>query len=339
MADMITHQGDTRAVAAPGPAPGRTCVPLALIAALAIALTSFISGIGTARADTPQWSVSHVYMNLTVAPGQSAQSQYYGLIRSLRNAAGHSWRNNVQMTQLDDIHALIRLDLTLENRTVQLWFTGNNLYLRGFTDPQGNTYAFNDYDLQGAMRPASAFSSGGDLLPRGQYFVLPYGSDYNAMTQAAGRGRDTMPISWIALNASFLSLANAPGTPGSTDTQSRARALMFMIQYTSESARFYGVYQVMYNIMGNVLGLGDAGRYELARYNGLPAADQEFENNWSQISQWVINLTNGRNPAPLYVGPTAGTLYNFNDGQNHLAEGIGMPSEVSTTGDWWRTEL
>jgi hypothetical protein len=49
---------------------------------------------------------SHVYMNLTVAPGHSAQSQYYGVIRSLRNAAGHPCRNNVEMTQLDDIHAL-----------------------------------------------------------------------------------------------------------------------------------------------------------------------------------------------------------------------------------------
>jgi hypothetical protein len=339
MADIITHQEDTRAVVAPGPAPGRKHTLLGSIAALAMALTMFISGFGTARADTAQWSVRHVYMNLG-SPGQSQQSQYYGLIRSLRDAAGHAWRNNVQMTQLDDIHSLIRLDLTLAGRTVQLWFTGNNLYLRGFTDPQGNTYSFNDYDLQGAMRPASAFSSGGDLLPQAargrQYFVLPYGSDYNAMTQAAGRGRDAMPISWLALNQSFLSLANVPGT---TNNQSLARALMFMIQYTSESARFYDVYQVMYNVMGNVPGLGDAGLGQPARYDGLPAAGQEYENNWSQISQYAINLTNGRNPGPLYVGPSAGTLYNFNDVQNHLAEGIGMPSRVSTTGNYRHTEL
>jgi hypothetical protein len=69
-----------------------------LIAALAIALT-FISGIGTAKADTPSWTVSHVYMDMPAYPGNNAQSQYYALIQSLRNAAGHPWRNDVEQTQ------------------------------------------------------------------------------------------------------------------------------------------------------------------------------------------------------------------------------------------------
>jgi hypothetical protein len=325
MADIITHQEDTRAVAEPGPAPRRKHALLGLIAALAIALTTFISGIGTAKADTAQWSVSHVYMNIAVVPGNAAQSQYYGLIASLRAAAGHSYRQNVMMTQPDDIHSLIRLDLTVGPEPLQLWFTGNNLYLRGFTDAFGNTYSFNDFDLQGAMRPASAFSSGGGLLPPaaapngGQYFVLPFGSDYTSMVQAANRSRDTMPISLFALNGAWGNLATAGGA---MQPQNFARSLMFMIQFTSESARFYDTYQVFASIFAP----------RPASIVGVPPAAQEFENNWSQISQYAIALTNGNtNPGPLYVGPSAGTLNNFSDVNAHLAEGLFTLSAVPAT--------
>jgi len=254
----------------------------------------------------------------------------YGLIQSLRNAAGHPWRNGVEQTQISDTHSLIRLDLTAPVAngpvTVQLWLTANNLYLRGWTDAGGTTYSFNDYDLRGAMQPASSFTSGGDLLPAaatgGPYVTLPYGSDYNSMVQAAGRDRSQMPISYIALFNAWTGLANA----GITGQQSVARAVMFMIQYTSESARFYDVWRVMNNIMGNT---PINGVYPPA-YNGVPAAAQEYENNWSQISQYALDQSNGTNPAPLYVGPNAGTLNTLYDAQQHLAEAIGIPSQVST---------
>ncbi len=32
-------------------------------------------------------------------PGNNAQSQYYALVQSLRNTAGHPWRNDVEQTQ------------------------------------------------------------------------------------------------------------------------------------------------------------------------------------------------------------------------------------------------
>jgi Ribosome inactivating protein len=344
MADIITCQEDAAAATAPKPAPSRKHAAgvtrtlyrfLGVVAALAITLTAFISGTGTAKADTNQWSVSHVYMGLGNGPSQTQQSQYYGLITSLRNAAGHAWRNNVQMTQLDAIHSLIRLDLTYAGTTLQLWFTGNNLYLRGFTDTQGNTYSFDDYDLQGAMRPASAFSYGGGLLPTGAFYTLPYGSDYNSLVQQAGRGRESMPISWNDMWGSYSNLANADGANGASDVQNFARSLMFMVQFTSESARFYDVYGVMADLMLNYgTQVGDAGYYY-----GLPAVQQELENSWSQISQYATNLSNNTNPPDLYVGPSTGTLTSFGDVQARLAEGIAIPTEVSTTGDWWHTEL
>jgi hypothetical protein len=202
---------------------------------------------------------------------------------------------------------------------VQLWFTANNLYLRGFTDGGGTTYSFNDYDLRGAMQPATSFTSGAGLLPAaatgGAYVVLPYGSDYTSMTQAAGRDRSQMPINWTVLNANIGTLSNAALQ---LNPQNVPRALMFMIQYTSESARFYDTYQPMANIMQN----------RALYYPGVPAAAQEFENSWSQMSQFGIDLSNGRNPAPLYIGPNAGWLRTFLDLAAHLAEAMGLPSNI-----------
>jgi Ribosome inactivating protein len=228
---------------------------------------------------------------------------------------------------------LVRLDLSYGDTTLQLWFTANNLYLRGFTDTNGNTYGFSDFNLQNYMRytvsPASQPNANAGLLPAaatgGAYITLPFASDYNDMVQAAQRGRDTMPISYNDLWGSWTNLANAGGA---VDSQAFARSLMFMIQFTSESARFNDVYGVMADIMGNF------GR----EYNGLPAVQQELENNWSQISQYAINLRNGTTPAPLYVGPNAGTLYWMGDVQARLAEGMGRPFDVSPTGDWWLSQ-
>jgi hypothetical protein len=304
MADIITHQQDTRAVAAPGPAPRRKHALLGLIAALAIALT-FISGIGTAKADTPSWRVSHVYMNIG-PPGGNAHNAYYGLIQSLRDAAGHPWVNNIEATQGGDNHSLIRLDLNAPTAngpvSIQLWFTANNLYLRGFTDGTGSLYYFNDYDLRAAMQPASNFpATSRALLPaaatsNGPSVILPYGSDYTSMVQAAQRNRSDMPISYEALGNAFLTLAAG----ARSGYQNLARALMFMIQYTSESARFYDVWQVMNNIMGTT----PIGNVYPPAYNGVPAAAQEYENNWSQISQYASTSQTARTRPPSTSDPT-----------------------------------
>jgi hypothetical protein len=322
-----------RAGASRGPESGRQLRHrlLAVIAALALALTALISGIGTANADTGEYFTSHVYMNLGIGPGQGQGSQYSSLISSLRNAAGHSWRNNVMMTGWQS-HGLIRLDLTYEGITLQLWFTANNLYLRGFTDTQGNTYGFSDFNLAGLMQTTAIYNGGNGLLPAaaygGAYHTLNFASDYNDLSAAADRNRQEMPISWTDMWNSMFNLAAAAGNLSANDQLYYARSLMFMIQFTSESARFYDVYGVMADIMTNG-----------AVYSGLPPVQQELENSWAQMSQYAENLSNGTNPAPLFVGPHVGTLYNFGDVQARLAEGIGTPSQVSSTGDWWHTEL
>jgi hypothetical protein len=63
-------------------------------------------------------------------------------------------------------------------------------------------------------------------------------------------------------------------------------------------------------------------------YPGVPAAAQEFENSWSQMSQWGIDSSNGRNPAPLWIGPNAGWLRTFFDFTRHVAEAMGLPNSI-----------
>jgi hypothetical protein len=341
MADIITHQGDAAAAAAPGPAPGRKHAAgmtrtiyrlLGLVAALAIALTAFISGTGTAKATVGYGSTGHVYMNLTGSASQYSQDMYALLIQSLRNTSGYqvpTGVNNGAIMLTQSGTSLIRLDLKYDDTTLQLWFTANDLYLRGFTDTAGNTYSFNDFSLQQYMLYLYPANGDRSLFPANistAYYTLPFASDYNHMSQAANRGRESMPISYNDMWNSMFNLAYAGGA---MDTQAYARSLMFMIQFTSESARFNDVYGVMADIMGNGSSF----------YNGLPAVQQELENSWSQMSTYYNQLINGTNPAPLYIGPNAGTLYWMGDLQARLAEGIGLPGSVSPTGDWWHTEL
>ena len=340
MTDIITGREGAAAAAAPGPAPGRKHAAgrtrtryrlLALVAALAITVTAFISGAGTAKATVGYGQVGHVYMNLTGYSSQDSQNMYMLLIQSLRNTSGYqapTGVNNQGIMLTQGGTGLIRLDLSYGDATLWLWFTADNLYLRGFTDTAGNTYSFNDFSLQQYMQNIYPANGDRSLFPENigtAYYTLPFGSDYNDMVRAAGRGRESMPISYSDLWGSFSNLAFAGGA---MDAQSYARSLMFMIQFTSESARFNDVYGVMSDIMGNG-----------TSYNGLPAVQQELENSWSQISTFYYQLLNGNNPSPLYVGPNAGWLYWMGDVLARLAEGISGPGSVSPTGDWWHTEL
>ncbi|MEZ0107948.1 hypothetical protein ABH920_001946 [Catenulispora sp. EB89] len=303
---------------------------LSAIVAFFTALAGLVVGAGNANADTPPWWVSHVYMNIGPTASQTQQSQYGELIGSLRAASGHAWRNGVMMTQSPSSHSLIRLDLAQGNANISLWFTPDNLYLRGFTAADGATFSFNDFNLQAAMQPAGGFGNS-NLLPAaatgGTYYTLPFSSNYNNLVQVAGRDRAAMPISWNDFFNSFYNLAYADQT--AANNQTIARDLLFMIQYTSEAARFNDTFGVMSAIMGATAVI----------YNGLPPLQQEVENDWSQISRYAINQSNGTNPAPLYIGPNAGTISSFSGVQRYLALGIGTSGDVSSTGDWNHSEL
>lgn len=147
--------------------------------------------------------------------------------KSLRQAAGHNYRNNVMITQDTDTtneldEGLIRLTLWRNGQQLILWLTPTDLYERGFTNNNGVTFQFNDtdYKLVNALNqiPNSGIGVG--------HLTMSFGSNYNSMTQAAGRGRGEMPISWNDLTGSFDNLANTTN-PYGANQQNVARSLMF----------------------------------------------------------------------------------------------------------------
>jgi hypothetical protein len=141
------------------------------------------------------------------------------------------------------------------------------------------------------------------------------------MTRAAGRTRQGMPISYNDLMGSVNQLANYGGGDG----QSTARSLMFMIQFISEATRINQVRGTMLTAMGTD-----------ARATGLPTAQLSYENDWGQLSQYAIDVTNNSATSPRTIG-SAGLLTNFGQVAQFVATILGVPSE--STGNQGHDEL
>jgi hypothetical protein len=279
----------------------------------------------------PTNQIGHVWLNFGAVASQTQKSQYTAFITSLRQAAGNEFRNGVLATQ-DAGNELVRVDLTSPTgHTISLWITPNNLYVRGVTAADGTTYTFNDNDYTlwqdmvalGAGRPGQ-----NPLMPASpQHFnTLNFGSNYDSLRAAAGRGRENMPISMDDLIGSVDQLATLQ--PSAVNQQATARSLMFLIQFTSEAARFTDVTGVFQNAMGN----------PGASYPGLPALQQEIENSWDQISRYAFAVNQNPATPPLPVNGVD-LFSNFGVVQRRLGILMGQTSFVNPTGDWRHTEL
>ena len=115
----------------------------------AMAVTGTLVSVGgVAHADVPRGTITHIYLNLN-APSITARSEYGAFISSLRQAAGHPFRDGVLQTQRVDPNnpysaGLIMVTLTHADTTLTLWIIPWDLYVRGFTNMQGWTYQFPD---------------------------------------------------------------------------------------------------------------------------------------------------------------------------------------------------
>jgi hypothetical protein len=125
----------------------------------------------------------------------------------------------------------------------------------------------------------------------GGFHRLSFGGNYMSLTAAAGRGRGTMPISMLDIYSSVLTLATTEsGNLSGTGTQEASRSLMLLIQVTSEAARFTNVYQVMSQALGTRVERG-----------GLPAQEQNLENNWAAISGFGVSVSNNSTTPPMTI--------------------------------------
>ena len=219
----------------------------------------------------PRNQIGHVWLNFGAVASQTQQSQYIAFIGSIRRAVGYEFRNGVFATQ-NAGNELVRVDLTSpDDQTIWLWITPNNLYVRGVTAANGKTYTFNDGDYFLSYAMTRLGNNG--LLPAGplrSFGTLQFGSNYDSLGQAADRGRESMPISIDDLIGSVNQLAALTGV---VNQQATARSLMFLIQFTSEAARFTDVAGVFEDVMGNP---GQS-------YHGLPAQGSV------PVLQWTVS--------------------------------------------------
>jgi Ribosome inactivating protein len=279
----------------------------------------------------PTNQIGHLWLNFGAVPSQTQGSQYVAFLASLRQAVGNNFRNGVLATQ-NAGNELVRVDLTSpDGHTIWLWFTPNNLYVRGVTAADGTTYTFNDgdYFLWRDMVALGAGRAGQNpLMPVSpqRFNTLNFGSNYNSLRQAAGRGRENMPISMNDLIGSVNQLATLQ--PGGVNQEATARSLSFLIQFTSEAARFWDVAGVFTDVMTR----------PDSNYHGLPDLQQHIENSWDQITRYAYAVTqNPATPSLNVIGVQR--LNNFGDVQRRVAILMGQPNFVSSTGDWSHTEL
>ncbi|RZU38834.1 ribosome-inactivating family protein [Edaphobacter modestus] len=238
-------------------------------------------------------NVRYTYMNFTSSPSTSKQQQYLGLVQGLQTSSAFQYRGlgMTQSTSNEGDADLIQMQLTdvterydrsgnrLPNTTLQLWFTADNFYLRGFTNVNGQTFYFveGQYYLPTSFDAAFGYQSG----PAGWMTSLGYSGNYNSLTSRAGEGRESLNLNYQAFYDSFYTLAYynvAATTPNSRVAQS----LLVMIQYLSEAARFT-------DVRGFISArVGDYSNSDAT----LPLFQQYLESNWARISQFGADITN-----------------------------------------------
>jgi hypothetical protein len=292
-----------RYLSSTGRALRRGVIGLILVLAAAIGV---LAPAGPATATTGDSMESQVWLNLGAEPSDQLRIDYSTFLASLRAAVGDA-RQGVEVTQESTGHAegIVRVLLTADDdsgneRGVYLWIQPDNLYVVGYSprDTPNVSYALND-------------TSSSRWFPTDSVQRLPFGGNYQSLTGAANRNRDTTPIAFWNVRQAVIDLANQQSVNG--NPQTTARALLLLIQFTSEAARFNDVEGIFRNVMASWDNT----------YNGVPDWLQHMENNWGTLSNFFwnsIGLGSNSNPDPVTIGTGASqvTISNATDARRYL---------------------
>lgn len=304
-------------------------------------LAVFLFAASIARADVPSNRITYIDFNMNSPgdhSGSSMQSRYEQMIRELRAATGSTFRQDVLSTQHTNNPGLIRIRFRNGATQMLLWISPQELYVRGYTDNDGQTFQFPDpeYSLSDQLRSLR--------YEGGQVNTLLVGSNYNDLSgrDGANRDRNATPFNYNAFWNSFFNLAFMHDPRGAR-LRECAQSLMTMIQITSEAARFNDVYNLMHDAMGS----GD--------YRGLPAFQQRLENEWGAMSEWAFLISNNPGAGPLllrqananngnnpFAAPNDLILRSWADLQRYVRVLLNAPSGLGnggSGGNWDRTEL
>jgi hypothetical protein len=300
----------------------------------------------------PVFAIPGVSFKLNV--NQNANGAYATAISNLRSTASFVISGNTRMTtsntSSEQNAGLIALTLTdtdtfvngpsfRGNPSVTLFLTTDNLYVRGFESTVGTVYQFNEISTHGTPGYNLGLAMSQQGLQNRDVQTLPFGSNYNTMVRVANQGRQSLQFSESSLRNAIFTLAFRDLNSASTD-QATARAMMLVIQYFSEGARFYDVY-----------GFAGSSLVQGASMTGLPLWLQYLENSWASISNYMTQALGNENPAPLTVtginrNNTGGsvTLFSFQQASSLVAVMLntGRVNEADMggiNGDWDHDEL
>lgn len=282
---------------------------------------------GSAQATTDYRHMSHVWFDLSDdGPSGNERIRYSTFLDSLRSAASEQ-PTGLYATQQGP-YGLVQVSLSAPNaqggrNRVDVWVNPNNLYVWGFSNQAGTTWQFND--INGALGARMAETTTPRPPVNTNVQTLNFGSNYNSLRGVAGRGRESMPISWHDMQASIARLGTVTD-PYNSERQNVARALSAIIQFTAEAARF-----------NDVEGTFRAAMNSWDVQQGLPIQQQYLENNWDALSRTYWNSTRG--PSQQVDIPTIGTVSGTQGVARYVRTLLQDTSLIDTNGNWDRTEL
>lgn len=276
-------------------------VIIAILAIMAALAGGAVAGV-PASAAVGRNQIREVAFTLAAEHGELGRITYSTFLASLRLAVSvESTAMQGLQTQTAD-EGLVRVRLRLTDGTeASLWINPFNLYVVGFSNRDGQTWQFNDMGGVLLTRRIQSGDPGGAGTQ-----TLGFGGNYPSLNGVAGQGRADMPIELNNVEGSIRNLANAQVPNDANRRQAIARSLMLLINFTSEAVR-------LNDVEGSF-------RASMTENHGstrrLPLQQQELENQWSRISNWMV--TEYQNPRANLSLPNIPLIETIGDARRYV---------------------
>ncbi|MEU4338630.1 ribosome-inactivating family protein [Micromonospora lupini] len=304
----------------------------AMIAAFAVITASLAVAVGIsspASATVPRFNLATVRFDLA-DPSDLNRISYSNFLGSVRAYAGGGPDvGNVYMTQprgdMSHPNGLIMLIMSAPNEqggtnTVLLWMNPNDLYIMGFTNQAGTTYAFNDQAA--VLRNVLSETGGGVYGTAGipswvnrDPISLAFGGTYGSLSRPenANRSLEDIQFGWFDIQAAIQRLGTVTSPGAASQRQWVARSLQTIIQFTSEAARF-----------NDVMGMWRSAMTNYEQRTPLTARWHDLETDWSSMSRYLHYLTDNPNATdPGHnVGGSFGTIHGAAEVSRYLLMGL-----------------
>lgn len=271
--------------------------------AIAAAMAVLFANIAPAHADVPLNGVVHIYLDLEEGPSGLMAQRYTALINRIRDEVSTNYSHNTGITfpTNNQNHGVLRITVRRGTDSIDFWMRPENMYILGYTiwdnySRQNRTRGFRGYYLREVLNRV------GQGWATANYRELSYSGSYDDLE----RPQPGIPI----VNRTFQSLSygnlrtqfdilrrSVQDTPShGAGAENHRGAIMYFIGMLSESSRLYDVYGQFATAMSRVQ----------TAPNHLGALQVDLENNWSYISRYGRQVTNGTFPQPI---TTSGGLH------------------------------